>query len=255
MHWNCFPSSVVTDRNDGHGLKLENVGSAFLSFNDMPAKIAENHNRVTFLINYVLCFCLFFQIHIIRGSKSQWYTGSRTLHKFHSPTTAGLKLMSSYVPEVGRVTNEYLEGLGFKLCLGLVIFFCLTLAITPLLFIYQAYHLPSFIRHRYTASIQWTLLVPAAACRRSRDGAVVRALAFHLCGPGSIPGLDVICGLSLLLVLFSTPRGFSPGTPVFPSPQKPTFLNSNSIRNVRAFNTWALGSGDWATTPHAIELK
>ena len=67
----------------------------------------------------------------------------------------------------------------------------------------------------------------------SRDGAVVRALAFHQCGPGSIPGLDVICGLSLLLVLFSAPRGFSPGTPVFPSPQKPTFLNSNSIRNAR----------------------
>ena len=70
----------------------------------------------------------------------------------------------------------------------------------------------------------------------SRDGAVVRALAFHQCGPGSIPGLDVICGLSLLLVLFSAPRGFSPGTPIFPSPQKPTFLNSNSIRNARAFN-------------------
>ena len=30
--------------------------------------------------------------------------------------------------------------------------------------------------------------------------------------------LGVICGLSLLLVLFSAPRGFSPGTPVFPSP-------------------------------------
>ena len=71
----------------------------------------------------------------------------------------------------------------------------------------------------------------------SRDSAVVRALAFHQCGPGSIRGLDVICGLSLLLVLFSAPRGFSPGTPVFPSPQKPTFLNSNSIRNARAFNT------------------
>ena len=140
-------------------------------------------------------------------------------------------------------------------CVWNSFFFCLTLAITPLLFIYQAYHLPSFILHRYTASIQWTLLVPAAACRRSRDGAVVRALAFHLCGPGSIPGLDFICGLSLLLVLFVTPRGFSPGTPVFPSPQKPTFLNSNSIRNARAFNTWAPGSGDWATTPHAIELK
>ena len=71
----------------------------------------------------------------------------------------------------------------------------------------------------------------------SRDSAVVRALTFHQCGPGSIRGLDVICGLSLLLVLLSAPRGFSPGTPVFPSRQKPTFLNSNSIRNARAFNT------------------
>ena len=71
----------------------------------------------------------------------------------------------------------------------------------------------------------------------SRDGAVVTALAFYQCGPGSNPGLDIICGLSLLLVLSSAPRGFSPGTPVFPSPQKPTFLSSNSIRNVRAFNT------------------
>jgi len=26
----------------------------------------------------------------------------------------------------------------------------------------------------------------------------------------------------------SAPRGFSPGTPVFPSPQKATFQNSNS---------------------------
>ena len=32
--------------------------------------------------------------------------------------------------------------------------------------------------------------------------------------------LGAICGLSLLLVLFSAPRGFSPGTPVFPSPSK-----------------------------------
>ena len=51
---------------------------------------------------------------------------------------------------------------------------------------------------------------------------MVRALAFHQCVPGSIPGPGVICGLSLL-VLYSAPRGFSPGTPVFPSPQKPTF--------------------------------
>ena len=40
--------------------------------------------------------------------------------------------------------------------------------------------------------------------------------ASHQCGPGSIPGLGVKCGLSLLLVLVLAPRGFSPGTPVFP---------------------------------------
>ena len=56
----------------------------------------------------------------------------------------------------------------------------------------------------------------------SRVGVVVRVLAFHQCVPGSIPRPGVICGLSLL-VLYSAPRGFSPGTPVFPSPQKPTF--------------------------------
>ena len=52
----------------------------------------------------------------------------------------------------------------------------------------------------------------------SKGGAVVRALVSHQCGPGSNPGVDAICGLSLLLVLFLAPRSFSQGTPVFPSP-------------------------------------
>ena len=52
----------------------------------------------------------------------------------------------------------------------------------------------------------------------SKGGAVVRALTSHQCGPGSNPGVDAICVLSLLLVLSFAPRGFSPGTPVFPSP-------------------------------------
>ena len=69
--------------------------------------------------------------------------------------------------------------------------------------------------------------------RGARDGTVVRALASHQCGLGSNPGVDAICGLSLFLVLSFAPRGFSPGTPVFPSPQKPTLPNSNSIWNVR----------------------
>ena len=51
---------------------------------------------------------------------------------------------------------------------------------------------------------------------------MVRALASHQCGSGSIARLGVICGLSLLALYFAL-RGFSPGTPAFPSPQKPTF--------------------------------
>ena len=62
---------------------------------------------------------------------------------------------------------------------------------------------------------------------------MVRALASHQSGLGSNPDVDAICGLSLLLVLSLAPRGFSPGTPVFPSPQKPTLSNSNSIWKAR----------------------
>ena len=51
----------------------------------------------------------------------------------------------------------------------------------------------------------------------SRGGAVVRALASHQCCPGLNPGVDAICGLSLLLVFSIALRGFSAGTPVFPS--------------------------------------
>ena len=60
---------------------------------------------------------------------------------------------------------------------------------------------------------------------------MVRALPPRQCGPGSIPGGDAICVLSLLLVLSFALRGFSPGTPVFSSPQKPTFPSSNSTKN------------------------
>ena len=60
---------------------------------------------------------------------------------------------------------------------------------------------------------------------------MVRALASHQCGPGSNPGVNAIGGLSLLLVLSLSLRGFSPGTPVFPTPQKPIFPNSDSTKN------------------------
>ena len=65
-----------------------------------------------------------------------------------------------------------------------------------------------------------------------QDCAVVRVLGSHQCGPGSIPGLGIICRLSLLLVFVFAPRGFSPGTPVFPSSQNLTVLNSNLIWKV-----------------------
>ena len=57
----------------------------------------------------------------------------------------------------------------------------------------------------------------------SRGGTVVRALASHQCGLGSTLDVDAICGLSLLLVLSLAQRGFSPGTPVFPSPKNQHF--------------------------------
>ena len=64
--------------------------------------------------------------------------------------------------------------------------------------------------------------------RRCRDGAVVRALASHHCGTGSIPGPDVTCGLSLLL-FSSLLQGFFSGFSGFPPSTKTNTPNSNSI--------------------------
>ena len=69
---------------------------------------------------------------------------------------------------------------------------------------------------------RWHFEVSTVVNRWCRDGVVVRALASNQCGPGSIPRVGVICGLNLL-VLYSAPRSFSPGTPVFRSPPKPIF--------------------------------
>ena len=96
---------------------------------------------------------------------------------------------------------------------------------------------------------------------------MVRALAYHQCVPDPIPGPGVICGflrnneqgwrssgsarlppmcpgfdsrtvrhMWIEIVVGSRPcfEGFSPGSLVFLPPQKPTFLNSNSIGNSRA---------------------
>ena len=57
------------------------------------------------------------------------------------------------------------------------------------------------------------------------------ALTFHQFSLGLSARVDAICGLSLLLVLSFASRGFYPGIPVFPSPQKPASANSSLIWN------------------------
>ena len=56
-------------------------------------------------------------------------------------------------------------------------------------------------------------------------------LASHRCGPGSVLSSDHMW-VKFVVGSFSAPRGFPPGTPVFPSPQKPALRNSSSTRNV-----------------------
>ena len=62
---------------------------------------------------------------------------------------------------------------------------------------------------------------------------MVRALTSHQCGPDSIPGPGIICGWSLLLVLSLLQEVFHQVLRLSP-PQKPSFVNSNSIQNSRA---------------------
>ena len=92
---------------------------------------------------------------------------------------------------------------------------------------------PLFGTTAATATIKKWIRASSCPNSGSKGGAVVRALVSHQCGPGSTPDVDAIFGLSLLLVLSLAPRGFSPGSPVFPSPQKLTLPNSNSIWNAR----------------------
>ena len=82
------------------------------------------------------------------------------------------------------------------------------------------------------ASNYWSNLYITKLRRGSSEDEVVRVLASHQCDArGSIPDSALSCGLSLLLVLSSASRDFSLGNLAFPSPKKPTLINSNSIRN------------------------
>ena len=76
---------------------------------------------------------------------------------------------------------------------------------------------------------EWGYILSKKSYWGARDGAVVRALASHQCGPGSNPGVDAICGLSLLLVLSFATRRFSPGTPVLPLLKNQHFQRRTSL--------------------------
>ena len=57
----------------------------------------------------------------------------------------------------------------------------------------------------------------------------VSELASYRCGRSSNPGVENPSVLEFVVALYFAPRGFSTG---FPSPQKTTFPDSNSIRSV-----------------------
>ena len=72
--------------------------------------------------------------------------------------------------------------------------------------------------------LQTTSLTASIGEGGGESFAMVTALASHQCGLGSHPGVDTICGLSLLLFRSPATRGFfHPSTLVFPSPHKPHF--------------------------------
>ena len=81
-------------------------------------------------------------------------------------------------------------------------------------------------------SVELILLLPFSCLMGSKGNVVVRTFASHQCGPGSNPGVDARHRwVEFVVGSLPSPRVFSLGTPVFPSPQKPTFPYSNSTRN------------------------
>ena len=76
----------------------------------------------------------------------------------------------------------------------------------------------------------------------------MRALASHQFAPGSIPGPGVICGLSLLLLLYSAPRGFSLENSWCSVGKQITFTNYNYIWTGLSFKDLCLVAS-WRKLP------
>ena len=71
---------------------------------------------------------------------------------------------------------------------------------------------------------------------------MVRALTSHQYGLGLNPGVDAICGLSLLLVLSLAQRGFSTDTPVFSSLKTNTFKFQFDLERTDTFQRVLMNS-------------
>ena len=80
----------------------------------------------------------------------------------------------------------------------------------------------------------------------------MRALASHQCGPGSIPGLSVLCGFSLFLFLVHAQTCVFP---VFPLLLLGKNQISNYIRSGLLSSTLSLTSGleDFTSTPRVFD--
>ena len=64
----------------------------------------------------------------------------------------------------------------------------------------------SLLRGR--SHVQQVILLNITVEKGSKDVVLVRGVASHCCGPGSIPGLGVRCGLSLLFAMVLAPQVF-----------------------------------------------
>ena len=71
---------------------------------------------------------------------------------------------------------------------------------------------------------------------------MVRALTSHQYGLGLNPGVDAICGLSLLLVLSLAQRDFSTDTPVFSSLKTNTFKFQFDLERTDTFQRVLMNS-------------
>ena len=100
----------------------------------------------------------------------------------------------------------------------------------------QEFHLKKFTKLFQVAAISYLAIekkgihLKFRGILRWRDGTLVGAFVSHQFGPESNSRGDDICKFSLLLILTLAPKGFSPDTPLFPSPQK-TIISKFLIRS------------------------